>query len=419
MVVKTEKKVPVLRFPMFNEDWKERNLGYFLSFKNGINARKEQYGKGIKFINVLDILNNDYITYDRIIGLVDIDEATFLKNIVSYGDILFQRSSETREDVGLANVYLDQEKNATFGGFVIRGQRINDYHPVFMNFLLKTGMARKEITSKSGGSTRYNVGQEVLSSVRIILPSLPEQQKIASFLTTIDTRIQQLSRKLDLLEQYKKGVMQQIFSQEIRFKPDSRAGSDEEGKDFPDWEERKLKEIVDQFIVPMRDKPKDLNGPIPWCRIEDFQGKMLTGSKTGQGVSQDTIKKMNLKVFPVGTLLVSCSADLGRCAIVKEPLVTNQTFIGLVPRSNHLNVDFFYYIMGNSARMLNRLSSGTTISYLSRKEFEKFKIELPSLHEQQKIADFLSAIDQKIYFTKDQLDQTKAFKRGLLQQLFV
>lgn len=171
MTVQTEnKRKPELRFPGFDGEWEEKELGDFLSFKNGINASKEQYGRGVKFINVLDILNNDFITHDKIIGSVDIDEDTLSKNEVGYGDIVFQRSSETREEVGLANVYLDREKKATFGGFVIRGQKIENYNPVFMNFLLKTGMARKEITSKSGGSTRYNVGQKILSSVKVVLP---------------------------------------------------------------------------------------------------------------------------------------------------------------------------------------------------------------------------------------------------------
>ncbi|MBE4044340.1 restriction endonuclease subunit S, partial [Vibrio parahaemolyticus] len=81
---------------------------------------KEQYGRGVKFINVTDIIENDYITYDRVVGSVDVEGKELEKNIVEYGDILFQRSSETREDVGQANVYLDKIKFATFGGFVIR-----------------------------------------------------------------------------------------------------------------------------------------------------------------------------------------------------------------------------------------------------------------------------------------------------------
>src|SRR5690606_35717309 len=102
-------------------EWVEKKLGELLEFKNGINASRGQYGKGIKFINVLDILRDEAINYDNIIGSVDIDEAVFQKSSVAFGDILFQRSSETQEEVGTANVYLDKKRTATFGGFVIRG----------------------------------------------------------------------------------------------------------------------------------------------------------------------------------------------------------------------------------------------------------------------------------------------------------
>jgi len=213
-------KVPKLRFKEFSGGWELKKLSQLLEFKNGINASKEQYGSGFKFINVLDILNNDFITHDLIIGSVDVDESVFEKYSVNYGDILFQRSSETREEVGTACVYLDS-KPATFGGFVIRGKKIGEYDPMFLNKLLKTDLSRNEITSKSGGSTRYNVGQETLSSVALPFPSLPEQQKIASFLSAVDEKIQQLTRKKEWLEQYKKGVMQQLFSGKLRFKDEN------------------------------------------------------------------------------------------------------------------------------------------------------------------------------------------------------
>jgi len=175
--------------------WEKRKLGELLEFKNGINASKEQYGSGYKFINVLDILNNNFITNDKIIGKVDISETVFTKYSVKYGDVLFQRSSETREEVGIANVYLDKDKSATFGGFVIRGRKIGEYEPTFFNSLLKTDLAREQITSKSGGSTRYNVGQDVLSSVILNFPSLPEQTKIANFLSSIDDKNKRADQK--------------------------------------------------------------------------------------------------------------------------------------------------------------------------------------------------------------------------------
>jgi type I restriction enzyme S subunit len=206
-------KAPKYRFPEFEEDgeWVERKLGELLEFKNGINASKEQYGKGIKFINVLDILQNDFITYEKIIGSVDVSNEIVDKFSVNYGDILFQRSSETQEEVGTANVYLDREQTATFGGFVIRGKKIGEYEPIFLNKLLKSRPIRNSISSKSGGSTRFNIGQQILSSIKIFLPSSREQEKIAACLSALDDLITTQAEKIEQLQQHKKGLMQGLF----------------------------------------------------------------------------------------------------------------------------------------------------------------------------------------------------------------
>jgi len=216
---------PELRFSQFSDDWIRTHLSELLDFKNGINAEKEKYGSGYKFINVLDIIDNSFITHNVIKGSVQISEDEFKKNIVEYGDILFQRSSETRLEVGQANVYLDRDSPATFGGFVIRGKKKSNYEPFFMNTVLKTSKPRKEITSRSGGSTRFNIGQETLRTISISIPSLPEQKKIADFLSVVDERIDILTRKKELIQQYKKGMLQQLFPRkgettpQLRFKP--------------------------------------------------------------------------------------------------------------------------------------------------------------------------------------------------------
>lgn len=187
---------------------------------------------------------------------------------------------------------------------------------------------------------------------------------------------------------------------------------------YNEWKQQELRNIIQEFIVPMRDKPKDLSGEIPWCRIEDFDGVYLSGSKTNQGVTLSCVKNMNLRVYPPYTLLVSCSADLGRCAITLKKLVTNQTFIGLFPKNNEVNILFLYYLMSNSRQRLNSLSSGTTITYLSRQEFERFNIVIPQLEEQQKIADCLSSIDDLITSTVKKIEALKSHKKGLMQRLF-
>lgn len=127
---------------------------------------------------------------------------------------------------------------------------------------------------------------------------------------------------------------------------------------------------------------------------------------------------MNLKIYPAGTLLVSCSADLGRCVIVGRPLVSNQTFIGLVLDETRSSNEFFYYYMTSKAGVLNSLSSGTTISYLSREQFEGFLVSVPlSKREQTAIASVLSDMDAEIAAIEERLAKTRALKQGMMQEL--
>ena len=160
-------------------------------------------------------------------------------------------------------------------------------------------------------------------------------------------------------------------------------------EEIPDaWELAKLGDRSTLF-VPMRDKPKKFDGDIPWLRIEDFDGKYVTHSKSNQKVSLETIKEMKLRVYPVGTVLCSCSATIGAYAITARELITNQTFIGIYP-NNDLDKEFLYYYLNTQTNNLIKIGSGTTILYISREKFEEFPIILPPLQEQQKIASILS-----------------------------
>lgn len=423
------KKIPALRFKEFEGEWEEQKLGDLLTFKNGVNADKNQYGKGIKFINVLDIINNEFITYENIIGMVDISEAEFVKNEVKYGDILFQRSSETREEVGQANVYLSK-KSVTFGGFVIRGRGIHDYNPVFMNNLLKTKLSRKEITDKSGGSTRYNVGQETLKEVKVFLCGLPEQQKIASFLTAIDDKIQQLTKKKALLEQYKKGVMQQIFNQQIRFK-------DDDGNDYPDWEEKKLGDIF-TFINTNSLSRSQLNyekGKVKNIHYGDIHTKF----KSNFNILNESVPFINevidLKKIPEegyckeGDLIIADASedynDIGKSIEVVN-LDNQKLLAGL---HTHLLRDVYditakgfkgYSMQSFEVRLqMMKVATGISVLGITKGNLSKVLIHLPVKEEQQKIANILTGIDHKINAVSRQLEQIEVYKKGLLQQMFV
>jgi type I restriction enzyme S subunit len=392
----SEKKkalIPKLRFSGFDKNWETITLGDLLTFKNGLNSDKEKYGKGVKFINVLDILNNDFITYDKIIGSVEVTEKEFEKNEVSYGDILFQRSSETRAEVGQANVYLDRNKSSVFGGFVIRGKAKSEYEPLFMNYLLRTPIARKEITDKSGGSTRYNVGQDTLSKVQLTTTIISEQQKIASFLSAVDEKIQQLYRKKELLEQYKKGVTQQLFSGKLRF-------NDENGEDYADWEKKKLGEVSTK---------KSSN--ISANKIEDNLGEFIIYGASGILKKVDFYKEENDYIS-----IVKDGAGVGRLLYCKGKSSVLGTMEIIIPKQN-IDTYFLYCLLSNIDFV--KYVTGSTIPHIYFKDYSNEFCGIPSLQEQQKIAAFLSSIDTKIESTSQQINQMQSFKKGLLQQLFV
>jgi type I restriction enzyme S subunit len=154
------------------------------------------------------------------------------------------------------------------------------------------------------------------------------------------------------------------------------------------WPAPPLSALVDT-IVPARDKPVELDGPIPWIRIEDFDGKYLSESKSAQGVTEDTVRSMPLRVFPRGTVVCSCSCTMGTTAIVTRPLVTNQTFIGLVPHGSALSSDFLFYALQGHRDRLTATASGAIQSYLSRQDFGSLRIPIPPPEAQRAIARYL------------------------------
>ena len=202
--------VPHLRFPEFHGEWEKHGLSEYLDFKNGLNPDSKRFGKGIKFISVMDILNNPVITYDCIRASVQATDAEISSFSVENGDILFQRSSETLEDVGRANVYID-DRVAVFGGFVIRGKKKANYNPLFFRYLLSSPYARKRIIPMGAGAQHFNIGQEGLSKVLLNFPSIEEQTKIASLLHLLDERIATQSKLIEDLKKLKSAIIEKVF----------------------------------------------------------------------------------------------------------------------------------------------------------------------------------------------------------------
>lgn len=417
---------PKLRFKEFDGDWSETLFQDLFIFKNGVNASKEQYGSGIKFINVLDIINNpNGITYDSIIGSVNITSKEIDKNLVKYGDVLFQRSSETREEVGQSNVYLGKDP-VVFGGFVIRGSAQKEYDPIFMNGLLKTDSLRDQITQLSGGSTRFNIGQDSLNKVSAYLPLKEEQTKIASFLSAVDEKISQLTQKHQLLSQYKQGMMQKLFSQQIRFKAD-------DGGKFGEWEEKTLIDSVDTNI-----KWSFTGGPFGSnLKSEDYTElgiRIIQLQNIGDGAFLNDYKiytspekaneLLSCNIYPDEILISKMGDPVARCCIVPKHhdryVMCSDGIRLVVDKQNYSSIFMFYQINYQDFRQsASDVSTGSTRKRIGLSDLKQLPIKVPCLEEQTKIANFFSSIDQKIEVVAQQIEQAKTWKKGLLQQMFV
>lgn len=406
----TEKLIPELRFPEFNGEWSSDLLENILEFKNGINASAEDYGIGIKFINVLDILNNDYITYEKIMGKINIKEDKFKENKVNYGDVVFQRSSETREEVGMSNIYLDN-KPATFGGFVIRGKKINEYDPVFLGYLLKTSRIRKQMEMLAGGSTRFNIGQKELRGIEYTKPSLEEQEKIGDFLYSIDEKLKLQRKRIDKLREYKKGMMQRIFSQEIRFK-------DENGNDYPGWEEKKLADMGKVITggTPKTGNEDNFGNEYLWATPLDLGSDkyILETNRTLSGKGLQGIRSTSK-----GSVLVTCiGSTIGKLGISIETMGTNQQINSIECIPDHDN-EFLYYNLLFNNHLIIRYASVQAVPIINKTTLSKLKFKFPIKEEQTKIANFLSSIDKKIKLEEEKLELQQEFKKGLMQRMFI
>ena len=178
------------------------------------------------------------------------------------------------------------------------------------------------------------------------------------------------------------------------------------------WAWCRLKNICTDFIVPQRDKPKSFDGTIPWCRIEDIEGKYLNGSLSGQLVTEETIQEMNMHKCPVGSIICSCSASLGIQAITTVECCTNQTFIGIVPNDTILFNEYLYFMLKAQTEYFHEIATGTTIKYISRDKFEELFVALPPIEEQKLIVDSINNTFNQI----ELLDQNKDYLQTTIRQ---
>ena len=387
------------------EDWEVKELSSISAIKSGKRLPKGSLVTSSKtpypYIRVID-MNMGYLNLSNIMYVPENVQPMISKYIISKNDIYISVAG-TLGLVGKIPEELDGANLTENANRITEIQCNRDY----LMYYMMSPLIQNVIEAERTIGAQPKLALQRIRDFYIVLPGdNREQTAIATALSDVDSLISALTKKIEKKKAIKQGLMQQLLTGKKRLPGFGGV-----------WDVVQLKRIISEFIVPMRDKPTALTGPIPWCRIEDFDGKYLKKSLSNQGVDLNTVSKMNLKIFPVNTLLVSCSANLGRCAIVKQKLVTNQTFIGLVP-SDRIDVEFLYYKMSREDKNLNNMATGTTISYLSREQFENYEILIPSSKaEQTAIANILSDCDSEIAALEEKRDKYKEIKQGMMQQL--
>ena len=377
--------VPHLRFPEFSGEWEIYPLTDFMSFKNGMNPDAKRFGRGTKFISVMDILNNQFICYDNIRASVEVVDGDIETYGVNYGDILFQRSSETLEDVGQANVYLDS-KPAVFGGFVIRGKSKSNYYPMFFRYLLASPTARKKIIVKGAGAQHFNIGQDGLSKVCLNIPSIQEQEKIAKLFECIDTRIATQNKIIEDLKKLKSAIRKKMFS----------LLKDEYTESFE----------INQLL--------DYEQPTAYIVANDeyFTDTSLTPVLTANKGFILGYTDEKFGIYQKGECIIFDDFTMD-AKYVSFPFKVKSSAIKILTAKPNVNLRFMFEYLS----YWELKSEGHKRHYIS--EIASLVIELPSKERQSIIASLMTSLNSKLDIEAKTKIRYEEQKRYLLSQMFI
>lgn len=374
--------VPKLRFKEFDGDWSAQKYKDVLTIKYGKDHKLLEdgeipvYGTGglMRYVNQY-LYDGESILIGR---KGTIDQPKYVNEKFWTVDTLFY--SEIKQDIYPLFIY---------------------QHALQVNWLglnEATGVPSLNTTS--------------INNIDIYLPSKIEQTKIASFLSAIDEKISQLTQKHELLCQYKQGMMQKLFSQQIRFKSD-------DGSEFGEWEETTLGQ-TGKFIgggTPSKENNKFWDGSIPWISSSDLTEESIFKINITRYISSDGLNQSATKLVPANSILIVSRVGVGKVAITPHEICTSQDFTSLALTDG--NSIFFAYLIKSLTPYLFEMNQGTSIKGFVKEDLSNLEISIPCLEEQTKIANFLSAIDQKIEVVVQQIEQAKQWKKSLLQQMFV
>ena len=402
--------IPQLRFPEYSANWSQRLLSDFL-------------------IPTLREIEKPKVNY-LAIGLRSHCKGTFQKPDSDPSKIAMEKLFRVKENDLIVNITFAWEgaiaivKENDEGGLVSHrfptytfDTNITSHHFFKHQFINKRFRYMLDLISPGGAGRNRVMSKKEFVKLKVPLPSVGEQQKIAAFLTAVDNKIEQLSKKQALLGSWKKGLMQQIFSQAIRFKAD-------DGSAFPVWEEKNIVELAKTSIGLVTSMtPYYVDKGVPLIRNNDiFQNKIRKEKLIRLDYEFDQLNK-NRRLFTNDIVTVH-TGNIGASAVIDEELNGCQGFATLntrIKNQNEISSSFlcWYYNSTRNIKYALSMATGDGRSNYNLKDFNKATIPVPSLPEQTKIAAFLTAADNKIEQVGKQFDESKQFKKALLQQMFV
>ena len=407
---------PKLRFKEFDENWKEVTLkNCITSIDSGWSPQCESYPANSSEWGVLKTTSVDWSGFNSSFNKKLPLELTPRKEIeVKPLDILVTRAGPT-ERVGVVSVVPHSVRSKLMiSDKLIRLKSNEENNPLFLGISLSSVKCQNQLQSKTSGlaKSQTNISQKILGEVLLKLPSKEEQTKIASFLSAVDEKISQLTKKHELLSQYKQGMMQKLFSQEIRFKAD-------DGSEFGEWEEVALSKVSD-VRDGTHDSPSYVKDGYPLITSKNLKNGKLDLTDINL-ISEDDYLNINKRsAVNIGDIIFGMIGTIGNPVLLNSDGFAIKNVALIKEKDELLNIYLIHYLNSSFfAKQVALLNAGNTQKFLALGQIRSLSIHKPQLAEQTKIANFLSSIDQKIEVVAQQIEQAKQWKKGLLQQMFV
>ncbi|HZH86672.1 MAG TPA: restriction endonuclease subunit S [Brumimicrobium sp.] len=406
---------PELRFPEFDNSLISTILGDIATFSKGKGISKADIDEdgNLECIRYGELYTHYSEIIDEVYSKTSIPASELV--LSEANDVIIPASGETQIDIATASCVL--REGVALGGDlnIIKSAISGVYLSYYLNNARKTDIARL-----AQGISVVHLYASQLKTLSLQIPTTEEQQKIASFLTAIDERIQLLQKKKAKLEEYKKGVMQQLFSQQIRFK-------DEYGNDFPDWEEKKLGEIGATFNGLTGKTKVDFGEGKPYVQyMQIFSNSKINVKEFGFVKIEENENQSKVQY---GDIFFTTSSEtpneIGTASVMLEEVedvYLNSFCFGFRPNSlTELVPQFSRYLFRSELfrREIIKLAQGSTRFNMSKVELMKLRVLLPEEDEQIKIADFLTSLDDSIESIGVEIDGSIKYKKGLLQKMFV